>query len=350
MDDPNSLKTFPKIELHEHLDGSLRPQTVVELARADGVKLPTDDAQALARLLSPGPSSLEVYLQAFAVTVSVMQSATSLRRVAYEMVEDWYHDGVVYGEVRFAPELHTAGGLSLEAIVEAVLVGLEDGRRAYPVETGLILCSMRHAPPTLATARLVERYRNSGVVGFDIAGAEAPFPPGLHRQAFEYCAEHHLAATCHAGEVTGPGYIREALVACRSLRIGHGTQLIQEWGSDRELPGPGSLTRWILDRKIPLELCLSSNVQTRAVPDLATHPFETFRRAGLAVTLNTDNRLVSATNLSHELELAQATWNLTTAELLEVEKTALEAAFCPAEVKSRIRAKHFTRHADTDRV
>jgi len=350
MEDPFDPTALPKIELHEHLDGSLRTSTILELAQQDGVGLPTQDAKDLARILSPGPSSLEVYLQAFAVTVSVMQTASSLRRVAFEMVEDWHRDGIVYGEVRFAPELHTRNGLALEQVVEAVLRGLEDGRRAYPVETGLLLCSMRHAPPTLATARLVNAYRSSGVVGFDIAGAEAPFRPGLHQTAFDYCAENFLATTCHAGEVTGPDFIREALIACRSLRIGHGTQLIREWGPDRTVPGPGSLTRWILERKIPLELCLSSNLQTKACEDLASHPFEAFRRAGLAVTLNTDNRLVSATTLSRELTLARSTWNLTTKDLATLQKTALDAAFCPFETKERIRAKYFPANADTQRV
>ncbi len=350
MQKNSDTRTLPKIELHEHLDGSLRPATILELAHTDGVRLPTQDPEALARILSPGPSSLEEYLRAFAVTGSVMQNAAALRRIAFEVVEDWHRDGVVYGEVRFAPEQHTRGGLAMEAVVEAVLEGLEAGRRAYSVDTGLLLCSMRHAPPTLATARLVRAYRADGVVGFDIAGAEAPFPPALHRKAFEFCAENLLAATCHAGEVTGPEFIREALVACRSLRIGHGTQLIQEWEGSTLLPGPGSLTRWILDRRIPLELCLSSNLQTRAVPDLTAHPFDTFRRAGLAVTLNTDNRLVSATTLSRELTLAQREWNLSTADLLEVQMTALEAAFCPAETKARIRAKHFAANADTQSV
>ena len=340
----------PKIELHEHLDGSLRPDTIFSLARQDGVKLPTQDTDELIRILSPGPSSLEVYLQAFAVTTSVMQTVGSLKRVAFEMVEDWHRDGVVYGEVRFAPELHTRNGLRLEEVVEAVLRGLEEGRRAYPVETGLILCSMRHALPNLATAQLVRDYRNSGVVGFDIAGAEAPFPPRLHREAFEFCAENLLSTTCHAGEVTGPGYIREALVACRSLRIGHGTQLIQEWGPDRVFPGPGSLTRWILDRRIPLELCLTSNLQTRATATIEGHPFNSFRQAGLVVTLNTDNRLVSGTTLSRELELARNTWSLTASEMAAIQINALEAGFCSTETKSRIRAQHFPGNADTQSV
>lgn len=339
--EPNALLSLPKVELHEHLDGSLRPATILELAAADGVRLPTQNLDELVRILSPGPSSLEVYLRAFAVTTSVMQTAASLRRVAFEMVEDWHRDGLVYGEVRFAPEQHTKNGLTMPEVVEAVLRGLEDGRRAYSVETGLILCSMRHAPPTLATAHLVHQYRNDGVVGFDIAGAEAPYRPGLHREAFEFCAENLLATTCHAGEVTGPDYIREALVACRSLRIGHGTQLIQEWTSGT-LPGLGSLTRWILDHQIPLELCLSSNLQTRACLDLPSHPFEAFRKAGLAVTLCTDNRLVSSTSLSRELELASQAWGLTEEELKSVQRTALRAAFCPAETKARLLTKHFS--------
>lgn len=350
MNPPRNLRSLPKIELHEHLDGSLRPATILELARLDGVRLPTDEPRALARLLSPGPSSLEVYLQAFAVTTSVMQTAPALRRVAREMVEDWHQDGVVYGEVRFAPELHTSRGLTMEEVVEAVLRGLEDGQRSHPVKTGLILCTMRHAPPSVATARLVKTYQNAGVVGFDIAGAEAPFRPSLHREAYDFCAEHWLATTCHAGEVTGPEYIRDALLACRSLRIGHGTQLIQEWRPSGTLPGAGSLSRWILDRRIPLELCLTSNVQTRAVPDLASHPFEAFRRAGLAVTVNTDNRLVSATSLTHELELAQETWKLSVEELMDLQRTSLEAAFCSFETKTAIQANYFQPNADTRTV
>lgn len=350
MNKPADLLALPKVELHEHLDGSLRPSTILELASQDRVALPTTDPAELVRILSPGPSSLEVYLAAFAVTTAVMQTPAALRRVAFEMVEDWYHDGVVYGEVRFAPELHTAGGLTKEAVVEAVLKGLEDGRRAYPVETGLILCTMRHAPPTLETARLVHRYRHDGVVAFDIAGAEAPFRPALHREAFEFCAENLLAATCHSGEVTGPDYIRESLVACRALRIGHGVQLIQEWGPDRTLPGAASLTRWIHDRRIPLEVCLTSNVQTRASGPVETHPFDDFRRAGLVVTLNTDNRLMSDTSLTQELALARDTWGLSLDDLVDLQRASLEAAFCDKETKERIRAKHFSPNADTRRV
>lgn len=349
MEAPHIL-TLPKVELHEHLDGSLRPQTILELAQQDGVRLPTTDPQALVRILSPGPSSLEVYLRAFDVTTSVMQTAASLRRVAYEMVEDWHRDGVVYGETRFAPEQHTRGGLSMDEVVEAVLKGLEDGRRDFGVENGLILCTMRHNPPTLATAQLVHKYRSDGVVAFDIAGAEAPFPPLVHRAAFDYCADHYLAVTCHAGEVTDPTYIRDALVACRSLRIGHGVQLVQEWGPERRLPGRGSLTRWILDRQIPLEVCLSSNLQTKASADLSSHPFGDFFRAGLAVTLNTDNRLVSSTSLSHELHLAQETWSLTGDDLVRLQKASLQAAFCDGDTKKRILAQYFAKPADTKEV
>jgi len=339
---------LPKIELHEHLDGSLRIATIVELAQEAGVRLPTDDPKILAQILSPGPSSLENYLRAFSVTGSVMQSAKALSRTAFETVEDWYLDGIVYGEVRFAPEQHTLGGLSVEEVVEAVLRGLEEGRRAYPVQTGLILCSMRHNTPNLIAAKLVHRYCKDGVVGYDIAGEEAPFPPSLHKEAFDYCADNFLAATCHAGEVTGPDYIREALLACRSLRIGHGTQLIQEWGSPPLPPGQQSLTGWILEHQTPLELCLSSNLQTKACPDLLSHPFEAFRQHGLAVTLCTDNRLVSATSLSQELELARQTWGLTDKDILELQKTALKAAFCPNETKTWIRTKYFSGNADID--
>ncbi len=350
MEAYNELIALPKIELHEHLDGSLRPETILELARQQNIRLPQSDPEALARILSPGPSSLEVYLQAFSVTVSVMQEASALRRIAVEMVEDWHHDGVVYGEVGSLPSFTRRADCEWKKSFEAVLKGLQDATRATGVEAGLILCTMRHQPPTLTTAMLVNAYRNDGVVAFDIAGAEIGFPPRLHREAFDYCAEHFLATTCHAGEVTGPDYIREALVACRSLRIGHGTQLIQEWGPGQTVPGPGSLTRWMLERRVPLEICLSSNLQTKACVSLESHPFETFRQAGLAVTLNTDNRLVSATTLSRELALARQTWNLGDSDLLRLQQTALEAAFCSQETKTRIRTKHFRFEADKEKV
>lgn len=341
MEVPIEIQRLPKVELHEHLDGSVRPSTILDLARQGGVRLPSTDPDALRRVLSPGPSSLETYLQAFHVTNSVMQTTSSLRRIAFEAVEDWARDGVVYGEVRFAPELHILQGLSMESVFEAVLRGLEDGERAFPVTTGLILCSMRHSPPTLATARLVKSYQNDGVVGFDIAGAEAPFPPRLHREAFEYCADQGLSTTCHAGEVTGPDYIREALDACRSLRIGHGTQLVQEWGPDRRQPPEGSLTQRILDNSIPLEMCLSSNLQTRACRDLPDHPFGSFFQAGLSVVLCTDSRLVSSTSLSRELALASKEWGLKNTDLITLQRTALEAAFCDHETKERIRTQYF---------
>lgn len=341
--------SFPKVELHDHLDGGLRISTIEDLARSEAIRLPTPDRQGLTALLSPGPSSLENYLKAFDITVAVMQTASALERVAYEMVEDWAAEGIVYGEVRFAPEQHLRSGLSMAGVVEAVLKGLDQGRTAFGVESGLILSSMRHRPPTLETARLVREYRQDGVVGFDIAGAETPFPPRLHREAFEYCAEHYLATTCHAGEVTDPTYIREALIECRALRIGHGTQLVQEWSSP-EPPPAGSLTRWILDRQIPLEMCLSSNVQTKACPTLFDHPFQKFLHSGLNVVLCTDNRLVSDTTLGQELERAATTWGLTTDELRRVQERALEAAFCPLQTKRRIRAKYFSGSADNKRV
>jgi len=336
----SAMVALPKIELHEHLDGSLRISTILELATQNQVRLPAQDYEGLKQILVPGPSSLEIYLRAFAVTVSVLQTAPALQRVARETVEDWHADGVVYGEVRFAPELHTAAGLRKEEAVEAVLKGLEEGTKATGVEARLILASMRSAPPTLDVVQLVKTYRHNGVVAFDIAGAEAPFPPSLHRQAYEFAAENYLNTTCHAGEVTGPAYIREALLACRSLRIGHGTQLLQEWSGGR-FPGEGTLSAWIRDRHIPLELCVTSNLQTKASATAQSHPLDAFRKAGIAVTVCTDNRLVSDTSLSRELELAASTWNWTADQLRQVRLNALEAAFCTPALKSRLLAKYF---------
>ncbi|MEI8092834.1 MAG: adenosine deaminase [Spirochaetales bacterium] len=338
----DTLKALPKIELHEHLDGSVRLASILDLGSQDGVRLPSGNLEELRAILTPGPSSLETYLRAFSVTLSVLQTVASLERVARETVEDWHADGVVYGEVRFAPELHQERGLGRPQIVEAVLRGLEAGSRTTGVATGLILCTMRSGPPSLETVKLVRDYRNDGVVAFDIAGAEAPFRPSIHREAYEFAAENYLNTTCHAGEVTSPGYIREALLACRSLRIGHGTQLIQEWGPARSLPGSGSLTAWIRDRQIPLELCLTSNLQTKAVESAAAHPFGEFMQAGLAVCLCTDNRLVSDTTLTKELELAQTTFGLSIEHLKGVQQNAWNAAFCSPEVRKRIKEKVFS--------
>lgn len=339
MEIASAIRTLPKIELHEHLDGSLRPDTLLDLALQDHISLPATEKSDLLKILSPGPSSLETYLEAFAVTTAVMQTRQALRRIAFETVEDWYRDGIVYGEVRFAPELHGNKGLRLEEIVESVLDGLAEGQKKYPVRAGLILCSMRHRPPTLATARLVRDYQHDGVVAFDIAGAESGFPPSLHREAFEYCAEWNLSATCHAGEVTSPEYIRQALQECKSSRIGHGVRLIQEWTDSEIFPENSSLASWVRTHQVPLEICLTSNLQTKASLSLDEHPFDVFRRQGLAVTLNTDNRLVSATSLSFELGLAQNHWNLSLEDLKKLQLNSLDAAFCSESTKQELRKR-----------
>jgi len=343
--EPSSFLLLPKVELHEHLDGSLRPQTILDLAHAQGVRLPVQTVDELVPLLSPGPSSLETYLKAFQITTSVMQSPAALIRVAQEQVEDWYHDGVVYGEIRFAPEQHLLQGLKLQEVVEAVLKGLDEGKRQYGVETGLILCSMRHATPRVDIARLVDEYQGSGVVGFDLAGEEAPFRPALFQKAFDYCAEHFLAVTCHAGEVTSADYIREALVSCRALRIGHGTQLMEDFkNADPLCPGP--LARWIIDRGILLEVCPSSNVQTKAVTSLHDHPAPRFLTAGIRMALCTDNRLVSATSLTREWELASQSWGWDLELGKRLQRQAMEASFASKFVKDAIVTKHFQELAD----
>jgi len=298
------IRAVPKVLLHDHLDGGLRPQTVLELARETGYRdLPGDNVEDLTKALTAGAhrGHLEVYLDAFRHTVAVMQTPEALRRVAAECAEDLAADGVCYAEVRFAPELHTERGLSLDQVVEAVLQGFKQGSNGRAITVYALLTAMRTAARSLEIAKLAVRHRDEGVVGFDIAGAEAGWPPSRHLDAFQYIKGENFHITIHAGEGFGLPSIWEAVQECGTERLGHGVRIVD----DIEITPEGSvhlgrLAAYIRDRRIPLEMCPTSNVQTGAAPSIALHPLRLLRQLQFRVTVNTDNRLMSQVTLSSE--------------------------------------------------
>jgi adenosine deaminase len=293
------IRKAPKVLLHDHLDGGLRPETIVDLARSGGYDgLPVTDPSELATWFAEAADSgsLERYLETFAHTVAVMQTAEALRRVAYECATDLAADGVVYAEVRYAPELHTSTGLSLDEVVEAVLAGFADGGREHGIRVGTLVTAIRHQARSMEIAELAVRYRNDGVVGFDIAGAEAGYPPTRHLDAFEYLQRNNAHFTIHAGEAFGTPSIWQAIQWCGADRLGHGVRIVDDIDGDTL----GLLAAYVRDKRIPLEMCPSSNIQTGAAKSIASHPIGLLKRLGFRVTVNTDNRLMSRTSLSEE--------------------------------------------------
>ena len=337
------IKKLPKISLHDHLDGGLPPATIVELSQAVGHKLPTTDPLEFGAWFaeSANSGSLVRYLETFDHTVAVMQTYEGLERVAYEAVLDLAEENVIYGELRWAPEQHLAGGLSLDETVEAVQDGLERGmeeisNRGGFIRTGQLVTAMRHADRGLEIAELAVRHRNNGVVGFDIAGAEKGFLPSRHKVAFDYLASELFPCTVHAGEADGVESIRDAIVSGRALRLGHGVRLVEDimfsrTEGDTDLVVLGPVAQWVHDRGIALETSPSSNLQTGAFAMLgdtmADHPFDILYDLGFRVTVNTDNRLMSATNLTQELEILSETFGYTLADLEIFQLNAAEAAF-----------------------
>jgi adenosine deaminase len=298
------IRRAPKVLLHDHLDGGLRPDTIVELAR-DGEygALPSTDPDNLRTWFAEASDSgsLERYLETFTHTVGVMQSAEALQRVASECAEDLARDGVVYAEVRFAPEQHTQNGLTLEQVVEAVLEGFALSGRLHGVRVGTLLTAMRHQARSREIAELAVRYRDMGVVGFDIAGAEAGYPPTRHLDAFEYLQRENAHFTIHAGEAFGLPSIWQAIQWCGADRLGHGVRIIDDITDRRsDAPRLGRLAAYVRDKRIPLEMCPTSNIQTGAAKSIAEHPIGLLRRLYFRVTVNTDNRLMSGTSLSEE--------------------------------------------------
>ena len=336
--DAEQILRAPKVLLHDHLDGGLRPQTVIELAAAIGHTLPTTDAAALSDWFHRGADSgsLVQYLETFQHTAGVMQTPGALERVAAECAYDLALDGVVYAEVRFAPELHTERGLSMAEVVEAVLEGFTRGSAeaaaaGHTIRVGALLTAMRTADNADAVARLVVQYRGRGVVGFDIAGAEAGFPPTAHRSAFDYLRRENAHFTIHAGEAFGLPSIWEAIQLCGAERLGHGVRIVEDitMVDGRAVLGP--LASYVRDRRIPLEMCPTSNLHTAAAPSLREHPIGLLKDLHFRVTVNTDNRLMSDITMSSEFAGLVEAFDWTLADLQWVTVNAMKSAFIPFE-------------------
>jgi adenosine deaminase len=339
--DAENVRRAPKILLHDHLDGGLRPQTVIELADAHGYRdLPTTDAAELGTWFrqAADSGSLVRYLETFAHTVGVMQTADAVHRVARECALDLAADGVVHAEVRFAPELATGGGLPIEAVVEAMVDGFAVGATeaaadGTPIRVGALLCAMRQADRWEEVAGLVVRYRDAGVVGFDLAGPEIGFPPDRIPAAIDLLDRAGAHRTIHAGEAAGVDSIRAALDGARAERLGHGIRIADEVADDGAL---GPVARRVLDTQVPLEVAPSSNVQTGAYPSLAGHPVDRLHRLGFAVTVNTDNRLMSGVSVTSEFTDVATTFGWTWDDVQTVTERALAAAFLDDAERARL--------------
>jgi adenosine deaminase len=332
----------PKALLHDHLDGGLRPATIVELAAAVDHPLPTTDPDELGRWFTAaaGSGSLERYLKTFQHTVAVMQTEEALARVAAECAADLAVDGVVYAEVRFAPEQHLERGLTLERVLEAVLAGFAAGtehaaRDGHVIRIGTLLTAMRHAARSQEIAELAVRYRDLGVVGFDIAGAEAGYPPTRHLDAFEYLQRENFHFTIHAGEAFGLPSIWQAIQWCGADRLGHGVRIVDDI-TPGSRPVLGRLAAYVRDKRIPLELCPSSNIQTGAAPSIVEHPIGLLRDLRFRVTVNTDNRLMSGTSMSREMAVLVEAFGYGWAELQWFTINAMKSAFIPFDERLAI--------------
>ena len=332
MNNEEIIKSLPKVLLHDHLDGGLRSQTIVDLSKELKYnKLPTTDPKELAEWFHRGANkgNLVEYLQGFQHTTAVMQTRNSLQRVAYEMMEDMKNDGVCYVETRFAPVFHTNKGLYNEDVVTAVLEGLEKGKRDFGVGYGLILCGMRNMKNTLEIAELAVNFRNKGVVGFDLAGEEGGYPPKKHIDAFQFIQRANFNITVHAGEAFGKESIWQAIQWCGAHRIGHATHLREDISLDKDgnVTGFGELAQYILDKRIPLEICLLSNVHTGAVDKIENHPFGILFKERFRVSLNTDDRLMSDTTLTKEFLTAIEHFNLSLDDLEKITINSMKSAF-----------------------
>ncbi|AVH95814.1 adenosine deaminase 1 [Streptomyces cinereoruber] len=334
----DQIRRAPKVLLHDHLDGGLRPGTIIELAREQGYEnLPETEPDKLGVWFreAADSGSLERYLETFAHTCAVMQTREALFRVAAECAVDLAEDGVVYAEVRYAPEQHLEGGLTLEGVVEAVNAGFREGERrarenGHRIRVGALLTAMRHAARSLEIAELANTYRDSGVVGFDIAGAEAGYPPTRHLDAFEYLKRENNHFTIHAGEAFGLPSIWQALQWCGADRLGHGVRIID----DIEVADDGSvklgrLAAYVRDKRIPLEMCPSSNLQTGAAASIGEHPIGLLRTLHFRATVNTDNRLMSGTSMSREFELLTEAFDYTLDDMQWFTVNAMKSAFIP---------------------
>ncbi|HTL99294.1 MAG TPA: adenosine deaminase [Holophagaceae bacterium] len=323
----SDLQRLPKTDLHVHLDGSLRISTILELAEEQKVKLPADTPEKLKPFVSVGDDckSLVEYLKAFDVTLSVMQTYDSLVRTAFELAEDAAKENVRYIEVRYSPILHQQQGLTLTSIVQAVIEGLKKAQKQYGIRFGVIICGIRHISPEMSNklADLTVAFKNKGVVGFDLAGAEENFPAKKFKEAFGRVLANNINCTLHAGEAYGPESIHQAIHLCGAHRIGHGVRLVED----------GDLLNYVNDHRIPLECCPSSNVQTKAVKKMADHPIRLFYDLGLRVTVNTDNRLVTETTVSDEYLILHEQLGFNLDEIKELIIMGFKSAFLPYAIK-----------------
>ena len=315
------LLQLPKVELHCHLDGSLRVNSILDQAKIDNIKLPFKNYNDLTAYFKIGENrgSLEDYIRRFDITLCVMQTPKALSRFAYELIEDVSRENVRYIEVRYSPILHTKKGMALEEALESVRKGLKRGEKDFGVKSGIIVCGIRHISPeaSLKLADLAVRYKNRGVVGFDLAGSEENFPAKEHREAFYLIRNNNVNATIHAGEAYGPSSIHQAIHQCGANRIGHGTRLKED----------KNLMDYVIDHRITLEICLTSNWQTRSVRSLYYHPIKYYYQKGMRVTLNTDNRLISDTTLTKEFFLAHRLYQFNLDDFREITIIAMKSAF-----------------------
>ncbi len=341
------FRALPKTDLHVHLDGSLRLGTILELADQQGVELPARDEAGLRAAIGCGREcgSLVEYLRGFDITLAVMQTEEALERIAFELAEDAHRENVRYMEVRYSPMLHTQRGLKLTAVVEAVLEGLARAEQTHGITGNVIICGIRNISPesSYRMAELAVAYKGRGVVGFDLAGAEADFPAKHHREAFQLVRDNNINTTIHAGEAYGPDSIAQAIHVCGAHRIGHGVRLREN----------GDLLHYLNDHRIPLECCPSSNVQTGAVKDLAAHPLKLYFDLGLRVTVNTDNRLITDTTVSRELWLVHTVMGVPFREIRSMIVAGFKSAFRPFHEKQaalrRVSAE-LARYGDDGRV
>ena len=321
------FKALPKTDLHVHLDGSLRLETILDLAQQQRIELPASNVEGLRQAIGCGSNfgSLVEYLRGFSITLLVMQTEEALERIAFELAEDAHRENVRYMEVRYAPMLHTQRGLKLTKVVEAVLNGLRRARETYGIKATVIICGIRNisAESSYQMAELAVAYKGRGVVGFDLAGAEADFPAKHHRAAFQLVRDNNINCTIHAGEAYGPESIAQAIHVCGAHRIGHGCRLRED----------GDLMQYLNDHRVPLECCPSSNVQTGAVKDLASHPLKLYFDLGLRVTVNTDNRLITDTSVSKELYLVHTQMGVPFTDIKSIILSGFKSSFQPFHEK-----------------
>ncbi len=324
------VQKLPKTDLHVHLDGSVRINTIIDLAKKFNIQLPTMDPGELRKLIvcDENTRSLEEYLRGFDIVNLVLQTKEGLYRAAYELAEDAANENVRYMEVRFSPILHTKKGLKMTEITQSVIDGLRQAEREFPIETGVIICGLRNMDPTtsIKLAELAVAFKNRGVVGFDLAGSEFNYPAKEHKEAFELSLKNNLNITIHAGEAYGPDSIHQAVHYCGAHRIGHGTRLVED----------GDLLNYVNDHRIPLEICIKSNFHTKAVPNIQSHPIDFYIDYGLRVTINTDNRTISDTTVTDEYMLAINELHLDYTTIKNVILNGFKSAFLPYKERVRL--------------